>query len=221
MEADAERLAPPAALCVVTDRHRVSRPLTSAVADAVAGGASWIRVREPDLELLAYVTLCQLLIDAVSDDRVTWTVRPDAYLFLRSAWPTLRVGVHLTGTHMIWDAPDHRVLVGHSLHAADVAAASTRDDLHRRLVDYALFAPIYSTTSKPNVAPAGTHALARAVQRANCPVFALGGVTPATIAACVAAGAFGVAVSSGILAADAPREASDAYLQALRHAHSP
>lgn len=77
-----------------------------------------------------------------------------------------------------------------------------------------LVSPIFET---PGKGPArGLAAIVRA--RAQAPslrLFALGGVTPANAAACVSAGADGVAVLRGVLHARDPSEAARAYLEAM------
>jgi thiamine-phosphate pyrophosphorylase len=59
---------------------------------------------------------------------------------------------------------------------------------------YVTVSPVYPTDSKPGYGPAlGPTGLA-ALCRPGLPVYALGGVRPATVSACLAAGAYGVAV---------------------------
>lgn len=79
---------------------------------------------------------------------------------------------------------------------------------------FALFAPVFAPTWKASQA-VGVDGLAAACKRAPVPVLAQGGITPERVAACLAAGAHGVAVSSGVLcAADVPRAVQD-YAAAL------
>ena len=66
--------------------------------------------------------------------------------------------------------------------------------------DFLTYSPIYPTASKPGYGPAvGTASLAEVVEGVKLPVFALGGITPDRVQACFAAGAFGVAVMSGVM----------------------
>lgn len=82
--------------------------------------------------------------------------------------------------------------------------------------EYVTVSPVYPTESKPDEPPAGLDALGAAVEAAApIPVFALGGVTPDRVAPCRAAGAYGVAVLSGLLRAELPRRAARRYLDAL------
>ena len=81
---------------------------------------------------------------------------------------------------------------------------------------YLFFSPVFSTSSKPGHPGLGTAAL-----RTFCgalpetPVFALGGISPERTAECLGAGAYGIAVLSGILHAPDPAEAVRTYLHAL------
>ena len=66
--------------------------------------------------------------------------------------------------------------------------------------DFVTYSPIYPTASKPGYGPAvGTASLAEVVEGVRVPVFALGGITPARVSECLTAGAFGVAVMSGVM----------------------
>lgn len=80
-----------------------------------------------------------------------------------------------------------------------------------------VFAPVFRPTWKPATAR-GLDALRRTVAAASQPVFALGGVTPERVAACIAAGAHGVAALGGVLGAPDPTAAAVDYLEALLHA---
>ena len=77
-----------------------------------------------------------------------------------------------------------------------------------------VFAPVFAPSWKPAV-PAGVEALRQAVAVATRPVYALGGITRARMAACFGAGAYGIAVLSGVMAARDPGAAAAAYLAAL------
>jgi len=98
-------------------------------------------------------------------------------------------------------------LVGRSCHdAAELAAAAEEG------CDYVTLSPIFLTASKPGYGPAlGTDALASMIRalvasssarRRDRPapaVYALGGVLPADVPACLAAGARGVAVMGPVM----------------------
>lgn len=79
-------------------------------------------------------------------------------------------------------------LVGRSVHSIEAA--------HRAEVegaDFVIFGPVWESSSHPGVSPAGLDALARVASAMRIPVLAIGGVTEARIAECLAAGAAGYA----------------------------
>jgi thiamine biosynthesis protein ThiS len=67
---------------------------------------------------------------------------------------------------------------------------------------------IFSTASKPGIAPRGTSWLADVVRACPAPVIAIGGVTAENTAQVIEAGASGIAVIGALTAADDPREAA-------------
>jgi thiamine-phosphate pyrophosphorylase len=99
-------------------------------------------------------------------------------------------------------------------------AAHTSEEAQRAVeqgADAVLFSPIFPTASKPGHAGVGLDALAACcTAMPTALVFALGGITPERVAACCEAGAYGVAILSGILHADDPAAAALRYTEALR-----
>lgn len=210
----------PSPLCVITDRHRASLPLPQTLQAAVNGGARWIRVREPDLALSEYAALCHLLIEVVNSTRVTWSVRPSAYVLLRSVWPELRLGVHLTSVDAPWGAVHEDVLTGRSVHVqrdVHTPTAAGAADANDEQVDYRLLAPVFHTACKPDAAPIGLAAITGLLDAESTPVIALGGVTPLNAAECLRAGALGVAVCGGVMESESPSEVVREYLHELGH----
>lgn len=197
----------PSRLMVITDRVRTEHALPDALQHAVRGGARWIRVREPDLDLFSYIALCHVLIDTVADPRVTWSVRPSAYAIVRTAYPELRLAVHCAERDALFAATDASTIVGRSVHRETPRERSPA-------AHYLLFAPVFATDSKPGVAPAGVESLRALVDASGAAVVALGGVTSATVAECALAGARAVAACSFVLHATDPAERVRALLSA-------
>ena len=85
--------------------------------------------------------------------------------------------------------------------------------------DYSTFSPIFATASKHGILePTGLAALAERCAQLARPVYALGGVTAETAAACVAHGARGVAALGAIFDARAPVAAALGLLAVLPQA---
>ena len=102
-----------------------------------------------------------------------------------------------------------RALIGASAHSAAEAAA-----LIAAGADYVTVSPVFLTESKPGYGPAiGLDGLAEAVAaRLGA---ALAGVTPANAAACLAAGAAGVAVMGEVMRAADPEATVRALVEAI------
>lgn len=94
--------------------------------------------------------------------------------------------------------------LGVSAHPRSVGDRCAIDD-----VDYATWSPVFSPSSKQDArAPIGLSALCGH----HTPVLALGGVDSTNAAACLAAGAVGVAVIGAVLGAAAPHHALTSLL---------
>ena len=171
-------------LLVLTDRTQCAGPLVAAVAAAVAAGARAVVLRDKDMadgeravlagELRALLgPVGGLLVVAGPADGSADAV----HLAARDPFPARRPA-----------------LVGRSCHsAAEVAGA--RDEG----CDWVMVSPYAATASKPGYGPAlGPSGLA-ALLAGGPPAFALGGVRPADVPACRAAGAHGVAVMGPVM----------------------
>ena len=126
-------------------------------------------------------------------------------------------GVHRPGDGLpldaIRDCVGRDAWVGQRAHSVDEIRAM-------RGASFVTLSPIFETASKPGYGPAlDIGALVSICQiRRDLPVFALGGVTPERVAACLEAGAQGVAVMGGICRDPDPFEATLRYLEAIEQA---
>lgn len=196
------RTIPDLAICLVTDRRRIApdaRTIQAEVTaldrlldEAVGAGIDLIQIRERDLDASTLARVSARAVRAAERTSTCVLVNDRADV----AIATGADGVHLPSA--AFDAARARELrgvriVGRSLHAGDVSAAAAD-------ADYVLFGTIFETRSKPgHAALAGLEGLAAAAQALTVPVLAIGGVTPARVAACVRAGAAGVAAIAPFL----------------------
>jgi thiamine-phosphate pyrophosphorylase len=102
--------------------------------------------------------------------------------------------------------------IGVSIHRAEEAPQA------RGPADYAVFGPVFATDKHPGERPAGPRELERTARRTRLPVLAIGGVRADRVAACLRAGAHGVAVVSAVWAAADPRRAVEVLLRRTEEA---
>ena len=197
-------------LLVISDSSQVRRPLIEVAGAAFAGGCRWFSLREKDLPGDERRRLLAALVELGRRFGAVVTAHGDIDAVLAAGAD----GVHLPEEG---DPRAARVrlpagLIGASAHSVAGAAARLRAG-----ADYATLSPVFPTASKPGYGPAiGVEGLARAVAAAPGPVLALGGVTADNAAACLAAGARGVAVMGEVMRADDPEAAIAAFLRAFR-----
>jgi len=186
-------------LLLITDRRLSRRPLEDTVARALEAGCRWISLREKDLPPEARRALLRRLVALGRDYGATIGVHEDiaAALAAGAAAVHLPAGADPAAARALLPAG---VLLGVSAHdAAELAHAAAAG------ADYATLSPIFASASKPGYGPAlGGEGLARLAAGVSIPVLALGGIDSARIAACIEAGAAGVAVMGDVMGAVDP-----------------
>ncbi len=183
-------------LCLVTDRAQLSPEARSPrdqilalarwLEEAVAAGIDLIQVRERDLSARLLCELVRTVKETASGSRTRVVVNDRADVALAGGCD----GVHLRGDgppiarmRTVGARGDSPWLVGRSVHTVDEARA-------HRDADYLLFGAVFSSGPKPG---RGIEALRSVVRVCPGRVIAVGGLTVPRAAACVAAGAAGVA----------------------------
>lgn len=203
-------------LLVLTDRGRSEergRTLGETVRAALAGGARAVVLREKDLPEEERARLGGELLEALVPAGAALIVASDRHLAERLGV----VGVHLAAAEP-WDPiRDPGMVTGRSCHSTEelLRAAQTG-------ADYVTLSPVFRTDSKPGYGPAlGPKGLSQLLQgpagasRPLPPVFALGGVTPDRVEACLRSGAYGVAVMGAVMGADDPARTVSALVERL------
>ena len=186
--------------------------VADAIVEAVLGGVRWVHLRDHAARTDAF----ELVVPTI-----TARIRSEAVDAAVSINGRLTVAQHLSLHYHARTHPDSvaearralgpRAVVGFSAHDLSGAEAAVAAG-----ADYVLLSPIFPTTTKPDASAIGLDALrACAEALGDAPVYALGGITPDNAAACLDAGAYGVAVLSGILHAADPQTAAARYLTAI------
>jgi thiamine-phosphate pyrophosphorylase len=158
------------------------------VEQAAARGADWVQIREKALNGRQLFELCRAAAERLQGRaKLLVNGRPDVALAAGLD------GVHLPADSLpigpVRELLGSRMLIGASCHTlAELRSAEAAG------ADYAFFSPIFASESKPGYGPAlGLAALREACAAVEMSVLALGGVTAANAAACIEAGADGVA----------------------------
>ncbi|MFO0995042.1 MAG: thiamine phosphate synthase [Alphaproteobacteria bacterium] len=197
-------------LLLITDRTQARHPLAAIARAAFRAGCRWLSLREKDLAPDARLALLAELVALARPYRAHIMVHGD----IAAAAAAGAAGVHLPSGGSVEEARMRlgaEALIGLSTHTGDEVSAAARAG-----ADYVTLSPIFATASKPGYGPAlGLDALARARQGAAVPILALGGITAANAAACLEAGAAGLAVMGTVMAAQDPEAAMAAILAAF------
>ena len=196
-------------LYLIADRATCApRPLEDVLAEALDAGIRLVQLREKELEIHPLRQLAARLQRRVEHYNARLLVNTHAGL----ARDIGAAGVHLPASgpapSRIRQQFGNHLLIGRSTHNRKECGEACGPD-------FLTFSPIHRPGSKPGYGPgAGPRALHRATECSSLPVYALGGITPGRVAACKGNGAAGVAVMSGILAAENTRCAVSGYLEA-------
>ncbi len=185
-------------LYLITDRHLTGqRPLTEAVADALQGGIRAIQLREKDLSPRALLVLAAEVRALANGAHAVVLINDRIDVML---------AVEADGVHLRTDSLPTRAvrrilgpekLIGVSTHSIEEVRRAADEG-----ADFVTFGPVFETSSKTRYGPPrGLAALTEVCRESGVPVYALGGITSDRIAAVVGAGAYGVAMISGIIAA--------------------
>jgi thiamine-phosphate pyrophosphorylase len=176
-------------LCYITDAKQLGGHLLPAVDRALRAGVDLVQIREKDLSTRQLCELTAAAVDLVRDAQAKILVNSRADVALAAG----AHGVHLPAGS-VSPAEVRRVsppgfVVGVSCHnPAEIDRAAAEG------ADFVVFGPVFDTASKRAYGPPqGLQRLREACAAARVPVLALGGVGLGNAAACLAAGAAGLA----------------------------
>lgn len=199
---------------VILDRAAArGRDLESVLEGAIAGGSRLVQLREKDWPSGRLWPLAARLRERCRQAGVTFIVndRVDLALALDAD------GVHL-GQDDLPPGPARRLLrhdmvLGLSTHSVVQARAAQAAG-----ADYVAVGSMFPTGTKPDFELVGPDLVRQVRGEIRVPIVAIGGITPARVAAVIRAGADGVAVISGVCGAPDPAAATRAFVDAVRAA---
>lgn len=179
------------------------RALLDKIAEAASAGVDYIQLREKDLRVRDLQSLAEDAVHTIREARTANAEQRTALLINSRTDIALAAeagGVHLRADDVapqevrrVLEISAHRPLT--TDHFLVAASCHTNEDVIRaeaEKADFAVFAPVFGKNNAPGVQAAGLAALQEAC-RAKIPVLALGGVNMENAAACLQAGAAGIA----------------------------
>jgi thiamine-phosphate diphosphorylase len=156
-------------------------------------------------------------LDSTALDELAGAVRdrmPAGTRLLLNGSPEIATRLGVAGVHWPESTVPSTLPAQPRWHSAAVHSLDALRRAQAAGVDAVVFGAVWAPGSHPGEA-AGLEALREVCAGAAVPVIAIGGITPARVAACIEAGAHGVGVISGVLGAEDPAAATRAYLDAL------
>ena len=199
----------PCTLYYITDRSQFPgneaarrQLLLQRISEATRAGIDYIQLREKDLPARELEELAGQAIRILEDEKLRTANRDLRTALLINSRTDVALAVAAHGVHLRSDdispadvrrmcsarrdAPVRLTISQSCHHPNDVQQAA------REGANLALLAPVFEKKDDPSAKPAGLEALRRACQY-NIPVLALGGITLTNAAACLEAGAAGIA----------------------------
>ncbi len=182
----------------ITD-ERADLPLADQVRAALAGGATMIQYRHKNFSPAGYEAL-QEIRTMCRVNETPFIVNDDIIL----ARAVDADGVHLGQDDESAEAA-RRILGADAVVGRSVSTPAELEKTDTRYCDYIGTGPVFGTASKKDPKPViGVEGLRAVIARADRPVVAIGGIDDSRAAACLEAGACGVAVISCISRAEDP-----------------
>ncbi len=192
---------------LVTDRGLcLGRSLEEVILAAVAGGASFVQLREKDLSTRAFVEEAIAIKKILAPRRVPLIINDRVDVALASGADGIHIGQEDMPYPIARRLLGARAIIGLSVETWEDVVASQELD-----VDYIGVSPVFATPTKTDTkAPWGLDGLRRIKAFSRHPMVAIGGINAACARDVLKAGAEGLAVVSAICSAVNPADATAA-----------
>ncbi|HEV8131912.1 MAG TPA: thiamine phosphate synthase, partial [Acidobacteriota bacterium] len=170
-----------------------NRPHSDLARDLIAGGATWIQIRDKELSDPELILQLRQILQHVTSPKVKILVNDRVKIALQPGVSGLHLGQDDASVQEARRLLPHAI-IGFSTHSLEQAKAA--DSL---AVDYISVGPIFPTQTKIENPPMGIQTLRKIRQAVSKPLVAIGGITLTNVAEVWAAGADSVAVISDIM----------------------
>jgi len=186
---------------VTSGRFGSSRDHRSIAAAAIAGGATAIQLRAPELGDDELLPIASEIAAMCRDGRAAFLVNDRVDVALRCGADGVHVGQDTDAARVRERIGPERILGVSVADAADAVVAE------RGGADY-LGVTVWATPSKPDAIPRGLAGLRDVVLATSLPVVGIGGISASNARLVLEAGAAGIAVISAVAAAGDPVSAT-------------
>ena len=174
----------------ITNRKLVAGDYFSQIEKVAMSDVDLIIVREKDLSAAEYEALARRVVAICEKHQKLCVLHSFVDVAIRLQHPFIHLPMEA-----FRNLPEEKRLyfqiIGVSAHTLEEAL-----EAQRLGAGYVTVSPIYATECKPGCAPKGLDFLHQIVQTVDIDVYALGGIHPAQIPACIEAGADGVCMMS-------------------------
>lgn len=202
-----------ARLCVLIDPATTDRSPPELAATVAAAGAPLIQVRCKSGTDRERVALATAVVEAVREYPVLVLVNDRADVAVAAGADGVHLGLDdLPVAHARSVVGGGRI-IGATAHSPEEVDDALAEPGH---ADYLGYGTVFPSPTKPERPACGPEAAAAVARACPIPVFAIGGITPQSVATCRAAGIERVAVGSAVGRAGDPAAVVRALLAALQ-----
>lgn len=194
---------------LVTDPGMSAQSVPEVVREAVAGGVTFVQVRDKDASDEEFTAVAREVVEALRGTGVPVVLDDRVHLVRATGADGVHVGQSDMPPAQVRELVGENAIVGLSVGTPAELDAALADPATAAAIDYLGVGPVKNTDTKADHDPAiGFDGLALVARRSPWPTCAIGGVKAADARAVHEAGSDGLCVVSAIMAAPDPRAAA-------------
>jgi len=201
----------PFRLYLITDGTLMPN-LEEACEAALAGGVRAIQLREKDLPVRELLSLAKGLRKLTAGFGARLFINDRVDVALASGADGVHLGVNSIPPGAVRKIAGEKLMIGASTHNIEEARRAERSG-----ADFITFGPVYETPSKMKYGnPVGIKKLSEAARELSIPIFALGGIKRDNMEEALGAGAYGIALISGIFGQKNIKAQAEKFMRMLK-----
>jgi thiamine-phosphate pyrophosphorylase len=194
-----------ALLYLCTDARLERGDFKTFVESAYRGGVDIIQLRDKNIDVVAEMSILEVLAEAAARHNALWAVNDRADIAAITDAPIVHVGQEDLSARQVRELVSNSTIVGRSSHSIEQSRNESADPR----VDYFAVGPCWPTPTKPGRPASGLSLLAQVAQLApSKPWFAIGGIDESNIGQVLDAGATRIVVVRAVTEARDPERAA-------------